>query len=167
MKKTFGGNIAAAMVSQRHHSHNFRNFFGRFFPPHQRHGWIMEQNHDRAPTIQVPIQGSVHWEDSDNSTEEVDLTNYVGQWSRTVPCIRPFSMQDFEEMFPMFSTYCCLVCVDVLVPSPCFPASGWHRPCGSDRRFTSIIEEAFAKANLPVPPLHPGPGAMPGKSADV
>ena len=30
--------------------------------------------------------------------------------------------------------------------------AAWRRPCGSDRRLTSIIEEAFANTNLPVPP---------------
>ena len=33
-----------------------------------------------------------------------------------------------------------------------FNGAAWRRPCGSDRRLTSIIEEAFADTNLPVPP---------------
>ena len=33
-----------------------------------------------------------------------------------------------------------------------FNRAAWRRPCGSDRRLTSIIEEAFANTNLPVPP---------------
>ena len=32
-----------------------------------------------------------------------------------------------------------------------FNGAAWRRPCGSDRRLTSIIEEAFANANLLVP----------------
>ena len=33
-----------------------------------------------------------------------------------------------------------------------FTGAARRRPCGSDRRLTSIIEEAFADTNLPVPP---------------
>ena len=33
-----------------------------------------------------------------------------------------------------------------------FNGAAWRRPCGSDRQLTSIIEEAFANTNLPVPP---------------
>ena len=39
-----------------------------------------------------------------------------------------------------------------------------------DRRLTSIIEDAFANTNLPVPPGPPplwGPGGVPGEWADV
>ena len=38
----------------------------------------------------------------------------------------------------------------------------WRRPCGNDRKPTSIIEEAFADTDLLVPPGPPplwGPGA--------
>ena len=40
--------------------------------------------------------------------------------------------------------------------SPCrlvagdFNGAAWRRPCGNDRKLTSIIEEAFADTNLPV-----------------
>ena len=33
-----------------------------------------------------------------------------------------------------------------------FNGASWRRPCGSDRRLISIIEEAFANTNLPIPP---------------
>ena len=36
-----------------------------------------------------------------------------------------------------------------------FNGAAWRRPCGSDRQPTSIIEEAFANTNLPVPPSPP------------
>ena len=44
-----------------------------------------------------------------------------------------------------------------------FNGAAWRRPCGNDRRLTSIIEEAFADTNLPVPPGSTplwGPGAV-------
>ena len=48
--------------------------------------------------------------------------------------------------------------------------AAWRRPCGNDRKLTSFVEEAFADTNLLVP-LGPtplcGPGAVPGKWADV
>ena len=33
-----------------------------------------------------------------------------------------------------------------------FNGAAWRRPCGNDRKPTSIIEEAFADADLPMPP---------------
>ena len=33
-----------------------------------------------------------------------------------------------------------------------FNGAAWRRPCGNDRKLISIIEEAFADTNLPVPP---------------
>ena len=52
-----------------------------------------------------------------------------------------------------------------------FNGASWRRPCGSERRLTSIIEETFANTNLPVPPGPPpplwGPGGVPGEWADV
>ena len=47
-----------------------------------------------------------------------------------------------------------------------FNGAAWRRPCGSDRRITSIIEEASADTNLQVPP-GPTPGGVPGIWADV
>ena len=49
-----------------------------------------------------------------------------------------------------------------------FEGAAWRRPCGNDRKRTSIIEEAFAGTDLPMPPgsiLEPG--AVPGEWADV
>ena len=51
-----------------------------------------------------------------------------------------------------------------------FNGAAWRCPCGSDRRLISIIEEAFADTNLPMPPgTTPlwGPGGVPGEWADV
>ena len=51
-----------------------------------------------------------------------------------------------------------------------FNGAAWRRPCRSERRLTSIIEEAFAYSNLPVPPGPTplwGPGGVPGEWADV
>ena len=51
-----------------------------------------------------------------------------------------------------------------------FNGAAWRRPCGSDRQLTSIIEEAFANTNLPVPPGTTPlwrPGGVPGEWADV
>ena len=51
-----------------------------------------------------------------------------------------------------------------------FHGAAWRRPCGSDRRLTSILEEAFTDTNLLVPPGSTplrGPGAVPGEWADV
>ena len=36
-----------------------------------------------------------------------------------------------------------------------FNGAAWRRQCGGDRKLTSIIEEAFADTNLPVPPGPP------------
>ena len=51
-----------------------------------------------------------------------------------------------------------------------FDGAAWRRPCGNDRKPTSIIAEAFADTDLPMPlgptPLW-GPGAVPGEWADV
>ena len=33
-----------------------------------------------------------------------------------------------------------------------FKGAAWRRPCGNDRKRTSIIEEAFADTDLPMPP---------------
>ena len=51
-----------------------------------------------------------------------------------------------------------------------FNGAAWRRPCGSDRRLTSIIEEASADTNLQVPPGPTPlwrPGGVPGEWADV
>ena len=32
-----------------------------------------------------------------------------------------------------------------------FNGAAWRRPCGNDRKLTSIIEEAFAETDLPMP----------------
>ena len=51
-----------------------------------------------------------------------------------------------------------------------FNGAAWRRPCGNDRRLTSIIEDAFADTNLRVPPGPAwllGPGAVPGEWADI
>ena len=32
-----------------------------------------------------------------------------------------------------------------------FNGAAWRRPCGNDRKLTSIIEEDFADTDLPVP----------------
>ena len=50
-----------------------------------------------------------------------------------------------------------------------FNGAAWRRPSGSDRRPISIIEEAFANTNLPIPPGPTlwGPGNVPGEWADV
>ena len=51
-----------------------------------------------------------------------------------------------------------------------FNGAAWRRPSGSDRRLTSIIEEAFANTDLPLPPGSTplwGPGSVPGEWADV
>ena len=51
-----------------------------------------------------------------------------------------------------------------------FNGAAWRRTCGSDRRITSIIEEAFANTNLPVPPSPTpleGPSTVAGEWADV
>ena len=51
-----------------------------------------------------------------------------------------------------------------------FNGAAWHRSNGNTRQPTSIIEEAFADTDLPMPlgptPLW-GPGAIPGKWIDV
>ena len=51
-----------------------------------------------------------------------------------------------------------------------FNGAAWRRPSGNDRRLTSIIEEAFANTDLPMPPGSTpwwGPGSVPGEWADV
>ena len=51
-----------------------------------------------------------------------------------------------------------------------FNGAAWRRPCGNDRKPISVIEEAFADTDLPMPPGLPplwGPGAVPGEWADV
>ena len=50
-----------------------------------------------------------------------------------------------------------------------FNGAAWRRPCGNDRKPISIIEEAFADTDLPMPPGSTivGPGAVPGEWADV
>ena len=42
-----------------------------------------------------------------------------------------------------------------------FNCTAWRRPCGNDRKLTSMIGEAFADTDLPMP------GALPGEWADV
>ena len=51
-----------------------------------------------------------------------------------------------------------------------FHGAAWRRPCGNDRKPSSIIEEAFADTDLPMPSGSTrlwGPGAVPGEWADV
>ena len=51
-----------------------------------------------------------------------------------------------------------------------FNGAAWRRPCGNDRKPTSVIEEAFADADLPMSPGPTplwGPGAVPGEWTDV
>ena len=51
-----------------------------------------------------------------------------------------------------------------------FNGPAWRHPCGNDRRLTSIIEEAFADTNLPVPPAPTPlwrPGGVPGLTCAV
>ena len=51
-----------------------------------------------------------------------------------------------------------------------FNGAAWHRPCGNDRKLTSIIEEAFADTNLLAPAVSTPlwrPGAVAGDWADV
>ena len=73
-----------------------------------------------------------------------------------------------EKLLPTFRTVMLEEHVDLVAGD--FNGAAWRRPCGSDRRITRIIEEAFADTNLPVPPGSPpwwGPGAVPGQWADV
>ena len=51
-----------------------------------------------------------------------------------------------------------------------FNGAAWRRPCGNDRKPTSIIEEAFADTDPPMPPGSTplwSPGAVPGEWADA
>ena len=51
-----------------------------------------------------------------------------------------------------------------------FNGASWRRPCGSDRHFISIVREAVANTNLPMPPGPTplwGPGSVLGEWADV
>ena len=51
-----------------------------------------------------------------------------------------------------------------------FNGASWRRPCGSDRHFISIVEEAVANTNLPMPPGPTplwGRGSVLGEWADV
>ena len=51
-----------------------------------------------------------------------------------------------------------------------FNGAAWRRPFGGDRKPISIIEEAFADTDLPMPPGPTplwGPGSVPGTWADV
>ena len=51
-----------------------------------------------------------------------------------------------------------------------FNGAAWRLQCGRDRRLTSMIEEAFANKNLPVPAGPPPlwrPSGVPGDWADV
>ena len=51
-----------------------------------------------------------------------------------------------------------------------FNGAAWRRPCGNDRKLTSIVEDAFADTSLPVPPVSTawwGPGGVLGDLADV
>ena len=52
---------------------------------------------------------------------QVDGTNYAGQWSRKLPCIRPSSMQDFEECSRCSQLIAVSFVWTSLCPVPVFP----------------------------------------------
>ena len=101
IKKMIGSTIAATMIPEWNHCHNYRiPSFGcpsEYLPPRQRHGWnTMAQNHGRAPTIQVPILASfelLHQRGRSHKLRgSVPVRNGTQIW---LP-----SVQDFEEMVP-------------------------------------------------------------------
>ena len=97
-------------------------------------GWVSQGVISRASFRRLPCNGKSFY-----TTMSLHINNQFaekrGVWKKLLLTIRAMMLEEH---------------VDFVAGD--FNGAAWRRPCGNHRKLTSIIEEAFANTDLPIPP---------------